>query len=75
MTATRFSSNLIEELINRLKRIHQNDEMTLEDADNLLTGALILNYQFFKLEGVEKSHNQIKDVLLKRIYDIVGEMA
>jgi len=74
MPKRRFTSSLIRDLINRLRRVQQRDEMTLEDADALLVGAITLNWQFVKLEGIRKSHRQIKRVW-NRILDVMDEIA
>ena len=75
MAKRRFVSKNLADLISRLKRIQQNDEMTLEDADILLVSAITLNWQFIKYEGTKKSHREIKRNVWNRILDVMDEIA
>jgi hypothetical protein len=68
----------LNDLIECLKSIQSMDEITKDDADNLLVGIIMLNYKFLetslKKEGIE-SHERIMEILLKRIKDILKIMA
>lgn len=76
----RYRTKLFRELIKRLNRIHSTDEMTKEDADNILIGAITLNYKFLKSaleieEGTKPSHGRIRKHLIARINDCLEPMA
>jgi len=75
MAKPRFASKKLIDLMSRLKRIQQNNEMTLEDADILLVAAIVLNWQFIKHEGAKKSHHEIKGHIWNRICDITDQIA
>lgn len=76
----RVRTKLLKELIERLKRIHVSDEMTKEDAGNILVGAIAINYKFIRsfleIEGeIRPPHERIKELLTDRIDDILETMA
>ena len=75
MREPRFASKPLNDLIQRLQRIQRRDEMTKEDADEVLTGAIVLNWQFFRHEGEEKTPTEIKECLWSRINSSMEKIA
>jgi len=77
--AKKYASSNLKRLIKILTHIQMNDKMAKRDADNILVGAIVLNYKYLqstlkKKRGI-KSHQKIKLLLLKRITDIFKIMA
>ena len=68
---TRFSSYSVKSLIECLQRIQRIDEVTKEDAYNLLVGAFALNYQFIMLSGVAEDHEETVRLIWGRFCQIV----
>lgn len=70
---TRYSSPVLGDLIGRLKRIQDLDTMTKEDADELLTGAMVMNVAFWQASGESGNMESLMRILRYRI-DIVLKM-
>jgi hypothetical protein len=72
-------AKVLKELIERLTKMQSKDETTRNDADFLLTEVIMLNYWFIeetlKAKGYAESHDWTKAFLLKRIHDIIAEIA
>ncbi len=73
-----YQSEALNSLVQLLRRVQRDDSMSMEDADNLLAGALMLNYFFIndseKKEGNALSSGQIKDILVQRFEGILEDL-
>ena len=73
-----YQSEAINGLIQLLRRVQREDSMSKEDADNLLAGALMLNYYFIndssEKEGNALSPGEFKDILAERFEGILEDL-
>lgn len=73
-----YQGEALNGLIQLLRRVQRDDSMSKDDADNLLAGALMLNYSFVKHseeeEGNTLSTGQIKDILVERVEGILESL-
>ena len=78
MTKKIYQSEALNSLVQLLRRVQRDDSMSMEDADNLLAGALMLNYFFIndseKKEGNALSSGQLKDILVQRFEGILEDL-
>jgi hypothetical protein len=75
---TRYRSEQLFELVERLHRVYNTDEMTKDDCDEILVGAIALNLKYIKsisdIDGRPFSNRKARELVLSRVNETLDAL-